>query len=144
VGFVCPWEFNHCVGDQDMVLSLPALVQTAALRLRSYPRGFPSIPTRGFFVQLPTVAATSPAPGPSSTKHWYDKRSMKSDASKYLIKKSASEVMMRSRGRTDVIVACLFFQSFFFELEILSAVCSELLVGQFEYDEAWLQNQFKL
>ncbi|CAN5969898.1 unnamed protein product [Sphagnum jensenii] len=57
-----------------MVLSLPALVQTAALRLRSYPRGFPSIPTRGFFVQLPTVAATSPAPGPSSTKHWYDKR----------------------------------------------------------------------
>ncbi|KAH9566271.1 hypothetical protein CY35_04G122700 [Sphagnum magellanicum] len=48
-----------------MVLSLPALTQTAALRLRSYPRGFPSIPTRGFFVQLPTMAATSPAAGES-------------------------------------------------------------------------------
>jgi hypothetical protein len=60
------------------------------------------------------------------------------------MKKSASEVLMRSRGRTDVIVACLFFQSFFFELEILSVVCCELLVGPFEYDESWLQNQFKV
>ncbi len=69
---------------------------------------------------------------------------MKSDASKYLTKKSVSEVLMRSRERTDVIVACLFFQRFFFELEILSVVCSELLVGPFEYDESWLQNQFKV
>jgi hypothetical protein len=60
------------------------------------------------------------------------------------MKKSASEVMMRSRGRTDVTVACLFFQNFFFELEILSGVCSELLVGWFEYDESWLQNQFEV
>ncbi|CAK9875300.1 unnamed protein product [Sphagnum jensenii] len=49
-----------------MVLSLPALAQTAALRLRSYPRGFPSIPTRGLFVQLPTMAATSPARVPAA------------------------------------------------------------------------------
>jgi hypothetical protein len=69
VGFVCSWELNNCVGDQDMVLSLPALAQPATLRLRSYPRGFPSIPTRGFLVQLPTMAATSPAAGTSSTKH---------------------------------------------------------------------------
>jgi hypothetical protein len=68
VCFVCSWELNHCVGDQDKVVSLPPLAQTAASRLRSYPRGFPSIPTRGFFVQLPTMAATSPAPGTSSTK----------------------------------------------------------------------------
>jgi hypothetical protein len=60
------------------------------------------------------------------------------------MKKSASEVLMRSRGRTDVIVACLFFQKKNFELEILSVVCSELLVGPFEYDESWLQNQFKV
>ncbi len=58
--------------------------------------------------------------------------------------KRASEVLVRSRGRTDVIVACLFFQSFFFKLEILSVVCCELLVGPFEYDESWLQNQFKV
>ncbi len=75
----------------------------------------------------------------SMTRAW-----LNPDASKYLMKKSASEVLMRNRGRTDVIVACLCFQNFFFEPEILSVVCCELLVWPFEYDESWLQNQFKV
>lgn len=37
-----------------------------------------------------------------------------------------------------------FSKAFFSEHEMLSAVFSELLVGPFEYDESWLQNQFKV